>query len=125
MAQVPVTWSERKRLRPSTYTWKGRLLTCTRWVIASRDQKRACEIEYNGKGCTVDYYRRNPDGCGTILAFTSMSDYDLNCRRIYADSVEDCQTDVLSWINEWRYPLGGVDGGILLSLDEWGNEVAV
>ncbi|MBO7675193.1 MAG: hypothetical protein J6S63_09310 [Atopobiaceae bacterium] len=125
MVQTPVSWSERKRLTPSTYVWKGRLLTCVRWMLASRDQRLACEIEYNGRGCTVDFYHRNPDGHGTILAFSSVGNYDLRCRRIYADSADDCQADVLAWVNDWRPPVGGVDGGILLCMDEWGNEVAV
>lgn len=125
MAKRAVSWSERKGLRPSTYAWKGTLLSCERWVIESSNRERACEIEYNGKGCTVDFYKYDPYGCGTILTFSSLGSYELRFRRIYAGEVECCEGDVLAWVNEWRAPVGGVDGGVILSLDEWGNEVAV
>ena len=118
-------WEDRTQLRPSTYVWKGRLLSCERWVIASADRCRACELERNKKGWTVDFFLYDRDGCGTILSFSSLGAYELRYRRIYASSAESCKRDVLGWVNEWLAPQDGVDGGILLSLDEWGNEVAV
>ena len=125
MVNKAVSWNERRRLAPSTYTWKGRLLTCDRWVLVGVDRQRVCQIEANGKGYTVDFYRFDPDGAGTILSFSSVGSYDLLYRRIYAGMDLACQHDVLAWVNAWKAPVAGVDGGILLSLDAWGNEVAV
>ena len=118
-------WEDKTRLRPSTYVWKGRLLTCERWVITSADRRRACELERNNKGWTVDYFLFDYDACGSILSFSSLGSYDLRYRRIYASSADVCKEDVLGWVNEWRAPAHGIDGGILLCLDEWGNDVAV
>lgn len=121
-----VTWDDRRALRPSTYVWKGRLLTCGRWVLRSADHALACEIERNAKGSTVDFYRRgSDDGHGTVLTFSTLGSYDLCYRRIYVGPMDACADDVLAWVNDRRAPCSGVDGGILLSLDEWGNEVAV
>ena len=125
MADKSMCWEDRKRLRPNTYVWKGRLLTCDRWVITSADRRRACELEHNSKGWTVDFFLYDCDGYGSILSFSSLSGYELRYRRIYTSSAEPFKQDVLGWVNEWQEPEWGIDGGILLSLDEWGNEVAV
>ncbi|MDO4537826.1 MAG: hypothetical protein Q4B54_06650 [Coriobacteriales bacterium] len=125
MGKKVVSWSDRKQLRPSTYAWKGRLLSCGRWVLTSVDGRRACEMEYNGRGCTVDYYRYDEYGCGAILTYSSLTNYDLLYRRIYAGEDDDCRRDVLLWVNDWQAPQGGVDGGVVYALNEWGNEVAV
>ena len=62
MADKSMCWEDRKRLRPNTYVWKGRLLTCDRWVITSADRRRACELEHNSKGWTVDFFLYDCDG---------------------------------------------------------------
>lgn len=125
MATQHVTWDELRSLKPSTYVWKGKLLTCDRKVLFSADRRRACELEYNARGCTVDYYLFDEAGHGTILTFSSVGNYDLLFRRIYADDEVALEHDALAWVNDWHAPIAGIDGGVLLSLDMWGNEVAV
>jgi hypothetical protein len=82
-------------------------------------------MECNGRGYTVDYLRFNADGMGSIRSFSALPAFDLSCRRIYTDACGEVIRDVLGWVNEWRQPTCGVDGGYVLSLDAWGNEVAV
>lgn len=125
MSGSKVTWQDRVRLRPATYTWKGELLSCERWVIGSVDGRLVCEMECNGRGYTVDFLRYDCDGHGSIRSFSSLPCHDLNCRRIYTRVDSDVVVDVLGWVNDWQVPTHGVDGGYVLSLDAWGNEVAV
>ena len=120
-----VTWQDRVELRPATYVWKGQLLSCERWAIGSADGRRVCEMECNGRGYTVDYLRYDSDGFGTIRSFSALPGLDLSYRRIYTRAGADVVRDVLGWVNDWQAPTHGVDGGYVLSLDAWGNEVAV
>jgi hypothetical protein len=125
MVTKMVTWEDKTPLRPAHYAWKGELLSCERWALASADGSRVCEMECNGRGYTVDYLRFNADGTGSIRSFSALPAFDLSCRRIYTDACGEVIRDVLGWVNEWRQPTCGVDGGYVLSLDAWGNEVAV
>jgi len=125
MGTVGVSWDDRVRLCPATYTWKGRLLTCERWALSSTDGRRVCEMECNGRGYTVDFLHEAAGGYGTILAFSSQPFYDLRYRRIYPTMGPEVERDVLGWVNDWEVPVWGLDGGIVYSLDAWGNEVAV
>ena len=120
-----VSWSDRKALRPAEYVWKGELVSCERWALESADGRRVCEMEVNGRGYTVDYLIYDENGYGTILSFTSAVPFDLCFRRIYQKADNEVIQDILRWVNDWKSPQAGIDGGFVLALDAWGNEIAV